>query len=464
MHVFERSVDLACSVPEAFAYHAAPLAFSRLTPPWDSAAVVDALPSLANDARATFDIGVGPARVRWVARHEQVRDGKDGGVAGFVDVAERGPFSHWRHEHRIEPLSMAGEVLRCRLTDHIEWSGPLRGAGDVVGAGFVEKKLGRMFRYRHDTMCLDVALLAALPRRRRSVVGVTGASGLIGAEVCNLLSVAGHDVRRFVRRPARSPDELSFHPLTGEVDPRADGLDAVVHLAGENIAQGRLSDDKRARIRSQRVDGTRHFLAALSRLPRPPATVVCASAIGIYGDRGDEVLTETSAPGRGFLAQLCADWEDAALSSSSPWRAVALRFGIVLSLRGGALNKALPAFRAGLGGPFGTGQAWMPLLTVDDAAAVVLRSLVDERMQGPVCAVGEQPVRNHDFAKTLGRVLGRPAVLPAPRFALRAVLGDVADHMLESTRVVPERLHTLGHGFRHKTLENGLRHVLGRWD
>jgi hypothetical protein len=481
MQVFERSVELPASAARVFAYHAAPLAFARLTPPWEHAVVVEPLRRLENGARAVIEVGAGPARLRWVARHEDVKDGSDGGVAGFVDTAEGGPFSHWRHEHRIEPQpDDAAGAPRCRLTDRIAWSGPAAGVGDVVGRFFVDDKLGRMFRYRHDTMRDDLALVNALPSFRPLLVGVTGASGLIGREVCALLSVAGHTVKRFVRRPADADDELSWDPATGVVDGRASGLDAVVHLAGENIAAGRLDDDKRARLRDQRVAGTARLLASLAALPKPPSIVVSAGAIGFYGERGDEVLDEQSPRGRGFLAELCAEWEWASLSTTSsssslstssssssasaaPWRAVALRFGVVLSPRGGALQKALPAFLAGVGGPFGDGRAWMPLLSVDDAAGIVLRALVDERLSGVVGAVGAGPVRNRDFTAALGRVVRRPAVLPVPRFALKAALGDVADHVLESCRVEPRKLRGVGHTFRHDSIEHALRHVLGRW-
>jgi hypothetical protein len=480
MRVFQRSVELPASAARVFAYHAAPLAFARLTPPWEHAVVVEPLRRLEEGARAVIEVGVGPARLRWVARHENVKDGSDGGVAGFVDVAEGGPFSTWRHEHRIEPLpDDASGAPRSRLVDRITWSGPAAGLGDVVGHFFVDDKLERMFRFRHDTMRADLSLLASLPplpslpsSTKPPTVGVTGASGLIGQEVCALLSVAGFHVKRFVRRRADLDDELSWDPATGVVDERASGLDAVVHLAGENIAAGRLDDDKRARLREQRVGGTARLLAALSSLPEPPRVVVSAAAIGFYGERGDEIVDEKSPRGQGFLAELCAEWEWAALStstsasssasSSSPWRAVALRFGVVLSPRGGALQKALPAFLAGVGGPFGDGRAWMPLLAVDDAAAIVLRALLDERLTGVVCAVGPAPVRNRAFAAALGRVLRRPAALPVPRFALKAVLGDVADHVLESCRVEPRRLREVGHVFRHDDVEQALRHVLGK--
>jgi hypothetical protein len=481
MPVFERVTELPCSAARLFDFHAAPRAFARLSPPWDSAEVIEPLRRLANGERAVIAVGVGPAplpRVQWVARHEDVRDGRDGGVAGFVDVAEAGPFSSWRHEHRFEPLPAGPGGARCRLVDRIVWSGPLGGAGDFFGGAVVEERLDRMFRFRHATTRLDLQTLASLPSSPPLVVGITGASGLIGAELHNLLDVAGHTVRRFVRRPPRTDDELFWDPLTGAVDPRASGLDAVVHLAGENIAASRLDDAMRARLRAQRVEGTAHFLASLAALPRPPRVVVSAAAIGYYGDRGDEVLDEDSKAGQGFLAELCAAWERAALtppvrasssssssaasSSGSLWRSVALRIGVVLSPRGGALAKALPPFLAGVGGRFGDGRAWMPLLAVDDVAAIVLRALVDERLAGVVAAVGPEPVRNAEFTTTLARVLRRPALLPVPRFGLRLVLGEIADDVLASSRVEPGRLRAVGHTFRHGTLEDALRHVLGR--
>jgi uncharacterized protein (TIGR01777 family) len=466
MPVFERSVDLPASAAQVFAWHAAPSAFARLTPPWEHATVVQPLRRLADGERAVIEVGVAPSalgRVRWVARHEQVRDGSDGGVAGFVDVAESGPFTSWRHEHRFTPVTTSGGHASCRMTDRIEWSGPLGGLGDVFGGSVVGDRLERMFRFRHDTTRLDLELLASLPASTPLKVGVTGASGLIGAELAALLGVAGHTVRRFVRREARADDELAWDPRTGAVDPRASGLDAVVHLAGENIAGSRLDDAMRARLREQRVGGTAKLLASLAALPQPPRVVVSASAIGFYGDRADDIVDEDSVVGDGFFARLCADWEQAALSpTSSPWRAVVLRLGVVLSPRGGALARAVPAFLAGLGGPFGAGRAWMPLISVDDVGAIALRALVDDRLRGVVATVGPAPVRNLDFAKTLGRVLRRPAVLPVPRLGLKVVLGDIADHVLESARVEPRRLRDIGHTFRHADLEGALRHVLGR--
>ena len=470
MPIFERACVVPCSAAALFRYHAAAGAFARLTPPFDPATVVVPLAALQNGERAEIDVGLGPLTTRWIARHQDVDDGSSGGAAGFVDVMERGPFRAWRHEHLFEPLPTLEGVQRCRLVDRITFQGPLLGVGD----SFVRRKLERMFRFRHDTTRADMALMNALTASsaslvasgRRLRVGMTGSSGLLGTELRALLSVAGHDVVPLLR-PGRGDVDgaLSWDPATGAVTPveRASDLDAVVHLAGEGIAEGRLDDDKKRRIREQRVEGTQRLLDGLRALPVPPRVVVSAAAVGFYGDRGDDVVDEDSPAGSGFLAELCADWERAVLGRVDPWRAVVLRIGIAQSPLGGALRSLLPVFRAGLGGPLGDGSAFFPAVAVDDVAAVFLRVLLDPRARGIVNAVGVEAERNRAYAHTLGRVLGRPAVVPVPAVALRIAVGELAEFLLESQRVAPSRLRALGHAWRHETLEDGLRHQLGRW-
>lgn len=498
MAVFERSTEIPCSAAALFRYHAAPGAFGRLSPPFDAGTVVVPLARLADGERAEIDVGLGPLTIRWVARHENVVDPATSadGAGGFVDVMERGPFASWRHEHIFEPLAPDASAgpggERCRLIDRITYRGPAFGLGDGV---VVERKLDAMFRHRHATTRLDAALLRALPAPRGSAgplrVGVTGATGLIGTEVRALLSVFGCDVVAFVRpgsSSSASSSSITWNPATGEVGANASGLDAVVHLAGENVGEGRLDDDKKRRVREQRVTQTTKLLDALQALPQPPRVVVAASAVGVYGDRGDDVVDEQSPPPSGsaanFFSELCAAWEDALLAPSSaplssssppslspplsppsgkrPWRTVALRIGIVQSPRGGALAKLAPVFSMGGGGMLGDGTGWTPPLTIDDVGAIVWRALVDDRLQGVVNAVGPAPVTQRDYAKTLGHVLHRPAILRVPRAALRLALGEFGDRILDSQRVVPTRLTALGHTFRHASLEDGLRHVLGR--
>ncbi len=463
MPTFEKTSVIDASVDELFAYHEAPLAFARLTPPWEEAEVIAPLARLADGERAVIRVGVGPLRIRWVARHENVTRPGEGadGVCGFDDVMEAGPATTWRHEHRFEPIS----PTKVRLRDRITWTAP-PGGGLVVGP-----KLERMFRYRHAVTAADLALKASLDAGsggRRLTVGITGASGLIGTELSALLSVLGHSVRPLLRRAdttSSPPGAIAWNPKTGAVDvAAASGLDAVVHLAGENIADGRLDDDKLARLREQRVTQTTSLWAALSALPSPPAVVVGACAVGVYGERGDDVVDEDGDAGDGPLSAFCAAWEEAIVRPppSAGWRSVAVRVGIALSPRGGALGKVLPLFRAGLGGPLSDGRAYMPAIGVDDLADIFARAIVDDRASGVINGVAPTPVRNSDYTAAVGRALGRPALLPVPRFALRAVLGgDLATHILESMRVVPTRALALGHRFRHNDVDGTLRHLLG---
>jgi len=294
-------------------------------------------------------------------------------------------------------------------------------------------------------------------------VAVSGASGLIGSALTRRLAADGHRVSRLVRRPA-GPGEISWEPATGRLDPNdLEGLDAVVHLAGENVGM-RWTRARKARIRDSRVQSTRLLSEALARTRRHPQVLVSASAVGIYGDRGDEILTESSAPGPGedFLAALGQEWENAAAPARTAGiRVVHPRLGMALSPAGGALGKMLLPFRLGLGGRLGEGSQWMSWISIDDVAGALLHLVLNGALSGPVNVTAPEPVRNRDFTRTLGRVLSRPTPLPVPSAALRLVLGEMADStLLASTRVLPERLLESGYRFAHPDLETALRHVL----
>ncbi|MEK6696365.1 MAG: TIGR01777 family oxidoreductase [Candidatus Deferrimicrobiota bacterium] len=297
-------------------------------------------------------------------------------------------------------------------------------------------------------------------------VVVSGSTGLVGSEVVASLSAAGHEAVRLVRRvPAPGEKAVRWDPEKGEVDAAGlEGLDAVVHLAGENIASGRWNTARKAAIRDSRVNGTRLLCNALAGLARPPKTLVCASAIGYYGDRGADVLTEESPPGAGFLPEVCMEWEAAAEAAMRKGvRVVALRIGVVLSPKGGALSRMLPLFRAGLGGVIGNGRQYVSWVALDDLVGIVLHALQSGELRGPVNAVAPAPVTNRDFTETLGKVLSRPSLLPVPAFALRLAMGEMADALLlASARVVPRRLEETGYRFRFPELGGALRHLLAR--
>ncbi|MSS72816.1 MAG: TIGR01777 family protein [Candidatus Latescibacteria bacterium] len=293
---------------------------------------------------------------------------------------------------------------------------------------------------------------------------VTGSTGLVGLALVPSLTAGGHRVTRLVRsQPGEG--EVRWDPEAGILNAAdLEGLEAVVHLAGENIAGRRWTAEQKARIRDSRVKGTRLLCETLAGLDRPPGTLVCASAIGYYGDRGEEVLREESAPGEGLLPEVCQAWEGAAAPARQKGiRVVNLRFGVVLSPKGGALAKMLFPFRMGAGGVIGSGRQYMSWIALDDAAGVIHHALGTGALRGPANAVTPHPVTNQTFTKTLGRVLGRPTIFPMPAFAARLAFGEVADALLlASTRVAPGRLLETGYVFRYPELEGALRHLLGK--
>lgn len=292
---------------------------------------------------------------------------------------------------------------------------------------------------------------------------ISGATGLIGTALAARVARGGHEIVPLVRRPPRPGEHaIRWDPAAGTIDRAAlEGCDVVVQLAGESVL-GRWTPAKKRRIRESRVAGTRLVSEAIAGLARRPRVLLAASAVGYYGDRGAEELTEVSAPGTDFLAQVARDWEAAtAPAARAGVRVVNLRFGIVLSAAGGALAKMLPAFRLGLGGPIGKGAQYFSWVALDDVLGAMLHALATESVAGPVNVTAPHAVTNLDFARALGRVLGRPAVLPVPPFALRLAFGaEAAATMRSSQRVRPARLLASGFQFRFAELEPALRHLL----
>ena len=448
---FSRRSRLTVSAEEAFRWHARPGAFERLTPPWEPVEVLQRAGPLADGSRVVLSVPLGPARLRWVAEHREVRPGR-----GFKDVQVRGPFAHWEHEHRFEPDGPRS----CWMEDRVEYELPAGAAGALLGGAHARARLERLFAWRHAHVQAELRA----PDGPRLRVGLTGASGLLGSALGPALTAAGHEVAPLVRRPP-GPGELGWDPASGRVTGGGlEGLDALVHLAGENVAAERWSAARKQALRDSRVGPTAALARALAGLRRPPSVLVCASAVGLYGDRGDEALDEDSAAGRGFLPELAQAWEDAAQPAlAAGIRVVHLRFGVVLTPAGGALARMLPAFRLGGGGPLGHGRQWLPWVSIDDALDAVRRALHDDRLSGPVNVVAPGIVRQAEFARALGAALARPAVLPAPAAALRLALGAMADALLlASARVTPGRLVAHGHAFRHPELPEALAHLLGR--
>jgi uncharacterized protein (TIGR01777 family) len=319
-----------------------------------------------------------------------------------------------------------------------------------------------MFRHRRSQH--DVRRHAAYGGDPLAIV-VSGASGLVGRQLVAFLRSGGHTVYRLVRRTPAAQDEISWDPQAGKIDAAAlEGMNAIVHLAGESIADGRWTHARKQRILASRVDGTRLLAETIARLRMPPSVFVSASATGYYGNRGDELLTERSGSGAGFLADVCRAWEAAtAPATSAGVRVVSPRFGVVLAGNGGLLKRVGNLFRLGVGGRLGDGDQYFSWIALDDLLYVIHRAITDPSLSGPINAVAPNPITNREFTATLGRVLGRPAIFPAPERALRLVFGGMADDLLlTSQRTIPTRLIDSGFDFAFPTLEDALRHELGR--
>lgn len=426
---FSSDIDASCA--DVFAWHERPGAFTRLVPPWQRLELLKEAESL-KDGTAILKL---PGGLKWVAQHDANAFVHP---TQFVDEIANLRLP-WRHTHTLEAV---GD--RTRMTDHVETPIP----GRLLKPGFI---------YRHRQLRDDLAAhqRAALDPM---TIAISGSTGLVGAQLTAFLTTGGHKVIRLVRHQSTKPNERQWNPDNPASD-LLDGVDAVIHLAGESIA-GHFTRKHKAKIYDSRVDPTRK----LAEVATNCTVFVSASAIGFYGsDRGDEILTEASERGDGFLADVVADWE--AASQNFPNRRVVVRTGIVQSSRGGTLKLMLPIFKAGIGGKLGDGHQWFSWIGLDDLIDVYHRALYDDQLSGPVNAVAPNPVRNSQFTKTLARVLNRPALLPVPKFGPAILLGKEGAEELAfaNQHVVPTILVNHDHQFRRGELEPALRHEVGRF-
>ena len=436
-------------------WHCSPGAFERLSPPWESVKVLERTGSVEDGGRVVLAVRAGGFWRRWVAEHSDYEQGRQ-----FCDVQTEGPFAFWRHCHRVVPDGPD----RCYLEDDIEYALPFGRLGGWLGGAIVRRKLERMFRYRHRITAGDLCLHQKYSRGHSMKIAITGSAGLVGSALVPFLTTGGHHVTRIVRTSTIEANAL-WNPGTGQIDAgRLEGLDAVVHLAGENIAARRWNAEQKARIRDSRVQGTKFLCETLAKLQRPPRVLISASAIGFYGDQGDRELTEKSPSGSGFLPEVCREWEAATEAAEKAGIRVAqLRFGVILSPGGGALAKMLTPFRLGLGGRIGGGRQWMSWIALDDVVGCIHHALATDSLHGPVNTVAPRPVTNHEFTKTLGKVLWRPTLFPMPGFMARLAFGEMANELLlASTRVLPRALLDSNYRFLYGDLESALRHLLGK--
>ncbi len=451
--IYRRDHPIPHDAETAFDWHGREGAIERLLPPWQNVRVVETTGGIADPgSEVELETAFGPIRTHVRARHVDYRAGRS-----FSDELVKGPFPRWVHVHAVEP---EGEA--ARLVDTVDFQLPLGPIGRLASP-LALRELERMFAFRQGRVADDLGRHSRYADRPRMRVGVTGQSGLIGTRLASYLRTGGHEVVPLVRRPAQ-PNEITWDPAGGVLEPAdLEGLDAIVHLAGESVS-GRWTAKRRQAILESRVDGLRLLRAAMGASTDGPRILLAASAIGWYGpDRGDEELDEKSAEGGGFLAGVCRAAEDELRKASADGiRTIPMRLGIVLHPRGGALRRMLLPARLGLSGPIGTGRGWWSWIDLEDVLGAV-EHLLHSGLEGPVNVVAPAPVQQREFARTLGRALRRPSFMPLPAVAVRMMFGEMGrEVLLASQRVRPTRLEEDGFGFLQPELENSLRAMLGR--
>lgn len=442
----EYSTVVDAPLEEVFAWHRRRGAIDRLLAPWLPLRLVKEAGSL-DSGTATLRL---PFGLRWTATHLPLEYSDNSRFVDTLTTPVLKGLIPWVHSHSFEAIG----PRRTLVTDRIRTRVP-------------DRFLAQILAYRGRQLQADFAAheLAARLGGGPRTIAVTGSSGLIGTALCAFLSTGGHRVVRLVRSPGDGPARYAEDRLWNPASPAPDlldGIDAVVHLAGASIA-GRFNDKQKRAVWDSRIGPTRALAELMGTRP-----FVVASGVGIYGnDRGDEILTESSEPGGGFLADLAVEWEAAAdPARASGSRVTHVRTGIVQSPRGGVLQLLRPLFGIGAGGRLGTGRQWTPWIGIDDMLDIYLRCIVDPDLVGPVNAVAPNPVTNAEYTRTLARVLRRPALLPVPAIGPRLLFGSEAvdEFIFAGQRAQPALLESLGHPFRHVDLEPALRHLLGKVD
>lgn len=453
--IFEARSSLPVSAESAFAWHCAAGALNRLIPPWEDVLVEGDAVALERGQRMCLRPKVGLFRLRWLAHIERLEPSE----YLFQDTQISGPFASWEHRHR-----MIAEGPHCVLEDRVSYRAPFGFLGRAAGF-VVRSRLKSMFEWRHAVTLCDLRRHSRQQPQSPMKILVTGASGMVGSSLIPFLTTGGHQVVTLVRREPKNANEVQWSVEGGVKNPEAlEGLDGVFHLAGENIASGRWNDAQKERIMGSRVDGTRVVVDALLGLKEKPKVFISASAIGFYGNRGDEVLDETASRGTDYLSDVVVAWEEQTKRlEEAGVRTVLARIGVVLSPRGGALKKMLLPFKMGGGGIVGSGNQWMSWVALDDLIGALHHALMTPDMRGPINITAPGAVTNRSFTKVLGRVLRRPTILPIPAIGVKLAFGEMGEALLlGSQRVQSKALTESGFHFDYPDLEGALRHLLGK--
>jgi uncharacterized protein len=446
MERFTYSSEMPASAKRLYEWHASPGAFARLLPPWRKTEVLHHSPRLEEGSEVHMRLHWGLCRAKACHRVTLCEPG-----IRFCDEQIKGALASWWHEHRMRTVSEE----RSLLEDSIEYELP---GWAKWSRGEIDQELKRLFAYRHRVTRADLACLSRYPTEPLRIL-LSGSSGLIGSALAAFLECGGHTVIRLVRRTA-GEGEAEWSPERGVIDlDRIEGCDAVIHLAGENIA-GRWTHAKKERVKASRIEGTRSLISSLAQLQAPPKTLLCSSAIGYYGEPGEDAITEAAPNGTGWLAEVCREWEEVTLGF--PGRTVLMRTGLVLSLAGGALRRMITPFRCGVGGVVGSGKQGVSWITLDDMIYQIYHLLLSPSAEGAYNLVAPHPITNQQFTKSLAQAIDRPAFLPFPTPMVRLLLGEMGVELLtKGAFISPQRLTEGGSLFYYPSIDGALHHLLG---
>ncbi|WP_319587570.1 TIGR01777 family oxidoreductase [uncultured Desulfobulbus sp.] len=454
---FTYSSLFPCLANELYDWHRRPGALERLIPPWEQTRVAARSGGIDPGGRVVLAMHAGPIPYQWHARHIENLPG-----LMFRDIQDRGPFARWTHTHRF-----ADTPNGALLEDQIDYALPGQAILPGLATGLVDRTLTRVFRYRHATLRDDIALHQRCSSRPLRVL-ISGASGVLGSALRPLLTTGGHEVWTLVRRPPdRSRREIYWNPERDQLNLAGlPAFDGVIHLAGDNIGDGRWTLDKKKRVIDSRVQGTGLIARTLAGLPVQPKVFLSASAVGFYGNCLDCCMREEDRAGTDFISDVCTLWEHSARPAEEAGiRTVFLRIGVVLSPQGGALQRLLATSAIGFSSRFGAGDQYISWIGINDMVGVVLHALTCDTLTGPVNIAAPQPATNSQLMRTLAQVLRRPLLPPIPASLLQTLYGQMASEvLLGGCRVATDKLQQSGYTFRHADLEQALRHLLGRFE
>ncbi|MBT86143.1 MAG: TIGR01777 family protein [Euryarchaeota archaeon] len=464
MYTYTHETVVESDIESTFEWFEHEGSFRRLMPPWEVAEEVRADDSLEVGSQRVFRFpapGAPFLKMTWIAEHTAYDPPKH-----FSDTMVKGPFWSWNHDHDLSEVEGITTVK-----DEVSYQvpfGPLGNLADrLLGGSLVKGRISRMFKARELRLQRDLREHSKFSNLKRKRILVAGSSGLIGTQLVAFLDTGGHDVWRLVRRESKEGSkELSWYPDKGVLNPDdIEGFDVIIHLGGAGIGDKRWNKKRKKLIVQSRKDSTTLLSDTMSKLKKKPEAFIVASAIGYYGNRADEELTEDSSPGDGFLTETVIQWESYADSAREAGiRVVNTRNGIVLSAAGGALGRMLLPWKMGGGGPLAGGKQWMSWISLDDEIYAIHHLMMSPECEGAYNLTAPQPVRQKDFSKTLGKVLRRPAFAPIPGFSMKILFGELAGPLLiEGQRVLPKRIQDSGYEFLHKDLESALRDSLGIW-